>query len=473
MLTRSPALRSIVFMVVFFLAAFALLLFVWQRFGGVAPLSPKGYRVHVHFGQAQNLQPNADVRMAGVKIGEVVSVTPTTGRTDAVLQIDRQYVPLRQGTHVITRVKTLLGETFVALAPGSRDAPAIPEGGSIANADIGQTQQLDEVLGAFNAKTRTTLRRYLEMSAQSVDGRGADLNDALGHLGPTAQQLDTLISTVDAQRGDLQRFVDKTGGVFDAIARRPEALQGLVRSGDRVLATTDRMRNGLRGTIDSLVPLQRELRTSTGSALAAARLARPTLRTLRTPSRNFGAAINGGERLGRALTSLFHDLPPSLRASRTGLPATQRMLRASGPLSVQLLAAGKQLNPLLDLARAYGKDLVGSFASFSSAMQSTLTGTDGVARHYMRSILAANNETNGKQATRPYTNRHNAYPRPGWLSELTKGTLSASDCNNATNIDPTAPTVPIGTTGVTPCRVQGGWTFRGHTSYFPQMSAEP
>jgi phospholipid/cholesterol/gamma-HCH transport system substrate-binding protein len=472
MLTRSPALRSIVFMVVFFLAAFALLLFVWQRFGGVAPLSPKGYRVQVHFPQAQNLQPNADVRMAGVTIGHVVTVTPTTGRTDAVLQIDRQYVPLRRGTKVMTRVKTLLGETFVALAPGSRNAPMIPEGGSIANADIAQTQQLDEVLGAFDAKTRTTLRRYLQMTAESVDGRGADLNDALGHLGPTAQQLDTLISTLDAQRGDLQTFIDKTGGVFDAIARRPAALRGLVRSGDDVLATTDRMRTGLRHTIDALVPLQRELRTSTGSALAVARLARPTLRTLRTPSRHAAAAISGGERLGRSLTSLFRDLPPSLRASRTGLPATQQMLRASRPLSAQLLPAGRQLNPLLDLARAYGGDIVGSLGAFGSALQPTVTESDGVARHYLRGLLAVNNESNGKEATRPYTNRHNAYPRPGWLNELANGALTSADCNNLTP-DPNAPTVPIGTTGVTPCKVQGGWEFRGHTSYFPQISAEP
>src|SRR3954468_16870611 len=189
MLTRSPSIRSIVFTVAFLLAALALLLFVWQRCGGVTPLTPKGYRVHVHFGQAQNLQPNADVRIAGVKVGAVVSVTPTTGRTDAVLEIARPYVPLHRGTKVMTRVKTLLGETFVALAPGSRDAPMIPEGGSISNADIAPTQQLDEVLGAFDAKTRTTLRRYLEMTAETVDGRGGRLNDSLGHLGPTAQEL--------------------------------------------------------------------------------------------------------------------------------------------------------------------------------------------------------------------------------------------------------------------------------------------
>ena len=59
--------------------------------------------------------------------------------------------------------------------------------------------------------------------------------------------------------------------MFDALARRPAALRGLVRSGNSVLATTDRMRTGLRRTIDALVPLQHELRTSTGSALADAR----------------------------------------------------------------------------------------------------------------------------------------------------------------------------------------------------------
>jgi phospholipid/cholesterol/gamma-HCH transport system substrate-binding protein len=471
-LTRSPSMRAIVFTTIFLLVAFALLLFVWQRFGGVTPLSPKGYRVHVHFGQAQNLQPNADVRMAGVKIGTVVSVTPTTGRTDALLEIERPYVPLRRGTHVITRVKTLLGETFVALAPGSRDAPPIPEGGSIADADIVPTQQLDEVLAAFDAKTRTTLRRYLQMTAASVDGRGDELNTSLGHLGPTAQELDSLISTLDSQRGDLRQFIDRTGAMFDALARRPESLRELVHSGDAVLETTDRMRSGLRGTIDALVPLQRELRTSTGSALAATRLARPTLRTLRTPSRHAAEAISGGERLGHALTGLFRDLPPSLRAARTGLPATQDVLKASRPLNTQLLAAGRQLVPVLDLAGEYGSDIVGSLGAFGSAMQSTAVGTDGVARHYLRSLITINNEGSGKETSRAYTNRHNAYPRPGWLNALATGPLTSADCNNTT-LNPSAPTAPIGANGVTPCVVQGGWPFRGHTQYFPDMSAAP
>lgn len=472
MLTRTPAIRSIVFMLVFFVAAFGLLLFVWQRFGGVTPLSAKGYRVHVHFAQAQNLQPNADVRMAGVKIGKVVSVTPTTKLTDAELEIEPTYVPLRRGTRVITRVKTLLGETFVALAPGSRTARAIPDGGMIADRDIAGTQQLDEVLGAFDAKTRTTLRRYLEQTADAIDGRGYDLNQTLGHLGPTAAGLDVLISTLDAQGADLRTFVRQTGAVFDAVARRPESLRELVRSGDSVLAVTDKMSSGLRRTIDALVPLQRELRKSTRSGLAAARLARPTLQTLRPASPHARAAIAGARDLAHQLRGLFRELPPSMRATRAGLPATERFLDATRPLNAQLLPAGRQLVPVLDLAKSYRRDIAGAFASLGAALQVTAPGTDGVARHYLRALLTINNETSAKQVARPYTNRHNAYPRPGWLNDLAGGPLKSSDCDNI-KPDPANPTAPVGVEGAPPCVVQGGWPFRGNTRYFPLMTEAP
>lgn len=472
MLTRTPPMRQVALVLVFVVAAFGLLLYVWQRFGGAAPLQPQGYRVHVHFEQAQNLQANADVRMAGVKIGRVVSVTPTTKRTDAVLELEPKYVPLRQGTRVITRIKTLLGETFIAIAPGSRDAPAIPDGGAIPDRDVAPTQQLDEVLGAFDAKTRTTLRRYLEQTAAAVHGRGEALNQTLGNLGPTAEDLDRLISTLDAQRPALSAFVSQTGVVFDALARRPDSLRRLVRSGDAVLATTDRVRDGLRGTIDALVPLQKELRASTRSGLAAARLARPTLHVLRPATRSTGAAIAGARDLGHELAALFRALPPALDASKRGLPASQRMLEAARPLDAELQQAGRNLVPVLDLARVYASDIVGGIASLAAAAQVTAPGTDGVARHYLRSLVVLSNESSAKQPARYYTNRHNAYPRPGWLDDLASGRLTSSDCDGLA-LSPTAPTVPLGTQGVSPCLVQGGWDFRGATRYYPLMQPLP
>jgi phospholipid/cholesterol/gamma-HCH transport system substrate-binding protein len=472
MLTRSPPMRSVAFTIAFFVVAFGLLLFVWQRFGGVTPLQAHGYRVHVRFAQAQNLQPNADVRMAGVRIGKVVSVTPTTKRTDAALEIDARYAPLRSGTRVITRIKTLLGETFVALAPGSPAAPPIPEGATIADANVAPTQQLDEVLGAFDAKTRARLRRFLELTAAAVADRGDELNQSLGHLGPAAEDLDTLISTLDDQGPQLRAFVGRTADVFTALAGRPESLRRLVRAGDTLLATTDDARDGLRQTVDALGPLARELTASTISALAAARAAAPTMRTLRPASGHAPAALSGAQRLAHELTLLLRRLPPSMRATRAGLPAAVRLVQATRPLDAQLLDAGRQAVPVLDLARAYAQDLVGSLAAFAALQQPTARGSDGVARHYLRALIIVNNEVSAKQTARPASNRHNAYPRPGWLNDLAAGKLTSSDCDNAkpggANTTP-----PLSLDPPAPCLVQPGWPFRGSTRYYPAVTEAP
>jgi hypothetical protein len=67
------------------------------------------------------------------------------------------------------------------------------------------------------------------------------------------------------------------------------------------------------------------------------------------------------------------------------------------------------------------------------------------------------------------TNRHNAYPRPGWLNDLAGG-LKASDCDNLTP-DPSTPSAPSTYGG--PCTVQGGWLFRGKSQYYPNMAPAP
>ncbi len=469
MLTRQPPLRGTLFMAGFIIAAFALTLFVWLKFGGSTPLAPKGYRVHVQFLQAQNLQPNADVRISGVKVGRVAKVTPSTKRTDAVLEIDARYVPLHEDARVITRVKTLLGETFVAITPGSRNARPIPDGGTISNANIAPTQQLDEVLGAFDARTRSTLRRYLTQTAESLDGRGEDFNATLGYLGPTAEELDQLLTTLDHQRGDLSRFVNRTGRVFDALSRNPEALRTLVRSGNRVLGTTDEVKDSLRRTIDALVPLQRELRAGAGSGVAVARAARPSLRTLKPVAGRSKAAFDGAERLGDELTRLFKALPPSVNASLKGLPPATRMIEASRPLTGRLLKATRQLLPAVMLASAYRNDLVGGLANLASTLQGTYKDSSGVSRHYLRSLLTINNESSAKATERIATNRHNPYGRPGWLLDLGKGGLRTADCRN---ISSTAVAPALGT-GSPPCSEQEPWTFRGRTSYFPSMTQAP
>ena len=122
-------------MAAFALSCIALLLFLWLSFGGTIPLKPQGYRVHVSIPEAANLATEADVRISGVPVGKVKAkkADPANATTDITLELDHQYAPIPKDTEAILRQKTLLGETYVELAPGDKSSGTIPDSPSEQN----------------------------------------------------------------------------------------------------------------------------------------------------------------------------------------------------------------------------------------------------------------------------------------------------------------------------------------------------
>ena len=111
------------------------------RDGSPVPLKPKSYRIHVDFKEATTLANEADVRISGVTVGKVKSKTvkPAENETDVVLEIKHQYAPISKDAHAILRAKTLLGETYVELAPGSKSAGMVADGGTLSQANVSPT----------------------------------------------------------------------------------------------------------------------------------------------------------------------------------------------------------------------------------------------------------------------------------------------------------------------------------------------
>src|SRR6185503_1121918 len=181
---QAPTFGRLLVMVLFALSCFGLLLFLWLSFGGSVPLKPKGYRVVAAFPEATQLGEFADVRMAGVSVGKVRQkrLDPAGNRTMVDLELDGRAAPLRSNAKAILRQKTLLGETYVELTPGTKDAPSIPEGGQLKNTQIASTVELDEIFRTFDPQTRHAFRTWQQSLSQAIDERGGDLNDAIGNL---------------------------------------------------------------------------------------------------------------------------------------------------------------------------------------------------------------------------------------------------------------------------------------------------
>ncbi|MGH3991697.1 MAG: MlaD family protein, partial [Pseudonocardiaceae bacterium] len=171
-------------MVVFTMSCFGLLLFLWLAFGGPIPLKPQGYRVKVSFPEAATLAQEADVRMAGVNIGKVKTkeLEKRAARTLVELELDEKFAPISRDSRAVLRQKTLLGETYVELSPGSPGAPKLQDGGRLEDRRVERTVELDEIFSAFDAPTRKAFQEWVAELSVAVDGRSQDLNSAFGNL---------------------------------------------------------------------------------------------------------------------------------------------------------------------------------------------------------------------------------------------------------------------------------------------------
>jgi phospholipid/cholesterol/gamma-HCH transport system substrate-binding protein len=90
-----------------------------------------GYEVTAEFDDATGLNPGTDVRMAGVKIGTVVSqrLDPKTFFAKVTLSIDNS-IELPSDTSARIVPEGLLGGNFVELEPGG-DTETIAPGGEV------------------------------------------------------------------------------------------------------------------------------------------------------------------------------------------------------------------------------------------------------------------------------------------------------------------------------------------------------
>lgn len=466
MVTEAPSRGIVAITTLFALSCIGLVLFVWSSLGGSTPLESRGYRIKATFSDASQLTRHADVRIAGVNVGKVKAIEQVGLDTLATIEIEHQYAPLPRDVRAILRQKTLLGETFVALTPGSPTAPKLQDGGTIPASQIEQRQPLDRLLGALDDRTRANLQKLLTGSAKALDGRGTDLNAALGDLDPASQQLATVIKVLDGQKGAVRSLVRDTGRVFDTVAARDSDVQGLVRNGQAVLSATAARNRALTQTVRGLPAFVGQLGRTMRAVNTTAGLARPALEGLRPGAKVALPALRGLSALAPQATELFRQFERLIPTARRALPAASRIANALSPFTDVLYPAAQNIVPVINLINAYRNELQASIVNVSAATQASADDSSGGTSHYLRALIPITEEGLTGATQRGGANRHNAYPAPGSWNAIGREGLSASDCRNTAN-----PNVAVLGSGAPPCKVAEGFEFAGEKRYYPHVLA--
>ncbi len=435
---QAPSLGRILVAIGFTLSCFGLLLFLWIAFGGPTPLKPESYRFSADFPEATTLAAESDVRIGGVTVGKVKSLDlpPQGNATRATIEIEPQFAPIAQNARAILRQKTLLGETYIELTAGSdsggQSAPvslgaeggatdaqtdgvgAIPEGGHLANSQVQDATQIDEIFNALDEQTRQSFQSWQANAAVAIQNRGQDLNDSFGNLGPFLTDASDVLGTLRRQKQSLKGLVRDTGTVFHALSERDRELAGVISGSDSTfgaLASEDR---ALAETFKVFPTFERETRATLDRLDGFQANTHPLVRNLLPVANDISPTLRSVRELSPHLRNLFVDLGDLERVSKNGLPALRNFIEQLAPVLDNLDRFLSNLNPVIRFLSAYRASVTDFLSNPPAGIGNTLPSVPGqpAARHALRNALYLSTESVAVQPQRLETNRGNGYLQP-------------------------------------------------------------
>lgn len=443
-----PTLGKLLTMVLFALTCFGLTLFMWLQFGGPVPFKAEGYRISTTFPEATQLSVEADIRIAGVAVGRVKKVTPgTDGRSIAVLEVQRRFAPLPRGTKAMLRQKTLLGETYVSLTPPSKKGDAlIPEGGSIPNADVGTTTELDEVFATFNPETRRYFQQWMQNGGKGLDGQGGNAGQALVELQMLVSDFSKVTRTLNEQPPNLRAVLTDGKVVLDSATEQRGALESAIEESNKVFAQTADQDAALTTLVQKFPRFLRDVKTGTKAVENFAVRTGPRVTRLQPTAKALTPAARSLARVSPELRQLLEGVERVNEASVDGLPATERTLEALPVILDGLDPFLKQVNPILEYAGLYTDEITGALGNLTAASNGSASDTvpyrDGKSAKFVRAGLTLQSSSLSSTRNRDSTAQANAYRRPGWASRIGQG---LADAYSQQSCGRTVPRVPDNT----------------------------
>lgn len=258
------------------------------------------------FSTATAIYAGDEVRVSGVKVGTIDRIEPQGTQAKLTLRVDRR-VPIPADAKAVIVAPNLVAARFVQLTPAYHhgDGPTMADGAVIGREHTGVPVEWDEVktqlnrlateLGPRSGISGTSASRFIESTANAMEGNGAKLRETLAQLSGVARifaegsgnivdiiegmqtfvtalrdsdqqivvfesRLATLTSVVNDSRSSLDAALNDFSGAIDKVrdfvagsrAETVEAVQGLAEVTQTLADAKNSIRNILHVTPNAI-----------------------------------------------------------------------------------------------------------------------------------------------------------------------------------------------------------------------------
>jgi len=202
-------------MVIISLAIFAIGIFF---ISGEVGLFSRHYKLRAYLAEAGGLREGAQVRLAGVGVGnlEQIRISPyhdPARSVELVMSVARKYQDeVRADSVASIETVGLLGESFVNLTRGSLDQPVIPDGGVLKTSEEADIKRVVQNANDVIVNLRTLSSKLNDITGQIESGKGT-LGKVIydptlfNRLNKTSETVDRMVDQIDKGQGSIGKFL--------------------------------------------------------------------------------------------------------------------------------------------------------------------------------------------------------------------------------------------------------------------------
>ncbi|MFI5564974.1 MCE family protein [Amycolatopsis japonica] len=331
-----PAIKGLIFFVITVVATGILAITIANSGVGTTV----GYTAR--FTDATSVNPGDEVRMSGVRIGQVDSVGVVERRLADVRFSVENKRRLTSGATVTIRYRNLVGQRYLSIDPGPDGPAALDEGALIpperTHPALDLTALFNGFKPLFQALSPSDVNQLSFEIVQVLQGEGSTIDSLIEHtasltntlagkdqvIGQVIGNLNTVLDTLNSQGDQFDKLVDVTAQLVSGLAGDAKPIgQAIGGLGELTTATADLLQDGrkpLKDSINTLGDLSKNLADNTP-------VFEQFLANLPKKLDRMGAMVSYGSWFNFYLCSVKSDAPPAPGGPPVGIPLTQGRCR--------------------------------------------------------------------------------------------------------------------------------------------------
>jgi phospholipid/cholesterol/gamma-HCH transport system substrate-binding protein len=330
-----------------------------------------GYTVRAIFDDAANVIAGEDVKIDGVKVGSVGSVTPTPqGKAAVVLDISNTgFQNFRSDASCTIDPQALIGEKYVDCLPTQQrpeGAPLppplhrIPSGREGAGEWLLPVQNTSSPVGIDQLGDITRLPESQSLAiiinelGAGLDERGSDLNAVLHRSNPALREFEKVLGILASQNKLLGNLADESSRALGPITRDRKQFAEFFAQSNTVATATARQRGALSQDLADFPAFLRQLGPTLTRLDNFADQTTPVFEDLGVAATGINKTFENIAPFSKSSTQFFQTLGKASPGIGKGLTSAEPLLARLATLGVAIKPFARNFSELFTSLRSTG-----------------------------------------------------------------------------------------------------------------------